>query len=245
LFICEQYPPLYVLERHAKLWPKKIYQRNKRNEMKKVLKKLIKKTPFYHPLRNCLHKKLQKIELRKWENSGHSGLLPHIIKQRILGEYARQYNLKIFVETGTYYGDMVEAMRNLFDKIYSIELSQEFYIKAKKRFKSEKNIKLIQGNSGKELQMIMKEIDKPALFWLDGHYSGGATERGEKDTPIWEELRSILAEQNLGHVIIIDDARLFGTDPAYPTIEKVKEFIYSKRETVQMTVDDDSIRIIL
>lgn len=218
---------------------------NKKNEIKRVLKQLIEKTPFYHPLRNCLHKKMQKNELRKWENSGHSVPMPHIIKQRVLGEFTRQYNLKIFVETGTYYGDMVEAMRNFFDKIYSIELSQELFEKAKKRFKSENNIKLIQGDSGKELEIVMKEINKPALFWLDGHYSAGVSARGEKDSPIYEEMNCILNGQDLGHVIIIDDARFFGTDPAYPTIDELKEFIYSKRESVQITVDDDSIRIIL
>jgi len=218
---------------------------NKKNKIEKVLKQLIEKTPFYHPLRNCLHKKIQKKELKKWENSGHFGPMPHIIKQRVLGEFARQFNLKIFVETGTYYGDMVEAMRNFFDTIYSIELSQKLFNKAKKRFKFEKNIKLIQGDSGKELGIVMKEINKPALFWLDGHYSAGVSARGKKDSPIYEELNCILDGQDLEHVIIIDDAHLFGTDPAYPTIDELKEFIYSKRESVQIAVDDDSIRIIL
>ena len=46
---------------------------------------------------------------------------PHVVKQRVLREYAERYELKVFVETGTYRGDMVQAMKPLFDKIYSIE----------------------------------------------------------------------------------------------------------------------------
>ena len=168
---------------------------------------------------------------------------PHIIKQRVLRRYAEEYSLKILVETGTYYGEMVEAMKNYFYRIYSIELSEQLFDDVKKRFKSAKHIELIHGDSGKELKNVIKKINKPALFWLDGHYSAGVTARGEKDTPIYEELHCILNAKNLGHVIIIDDARCFGTDPAYPSLEELKEFIRSKNPNVKIAVQDDSIRV--
>jgi hypothetical protein len=44
-------------------------------------------------------------------------------------------------------------------------------------------------------------------------------------------------------VIIIDDARCFGTDPAYPTIDEIKGFIHARRENAQITVEGDSIRV--
>lgn len=208
--------------------------------MKKLLIKIIKKTPLYDPLHNRHAKK----QIAKWERKGRPVPPPHIVKQQTLESYAKKFGLRIFIETGTYYGDMVEAMKNNFDLIYSIELSDELYKKAKKRFKKEKQrIELIHGDSGVELRNVMNKINQPALFWLDGHYSAGVTARGAKDTPVYEELENILKAPDMGHVIIIDDARCFGTDPAYPSIEEFNNFIRAKRPDVVVVVQDDSIRI--
>ncbi len=216
--------------------------------MNNLLKQIIKKSPINYfmktnRMQSFLRKKAQKRKLKEWENNGRPNPPPHIIKQKVLKKYAEQYDLKIFVETGTYLGDMVEAMKNCFDTIYSIELSQEFFQKAKVRFKSDKHIKIIQGDSGIELENIMTNINQPALFWLDGHYSAGVTAKGQSDTPIYKELEHILGAQDGAHVILIDDARCFGTDPEYPTVTELKEFIYSKREDYKITVCDDSFRI--
>jgi hypothetical protein len=89
----------------------------------------------------------------------------------------------------------------------------------------------------------MHKLSQPALFWLDAHYSEGVTARGDKDTPIYEELHLILNAGDIGHVIIIDDARCFGTDPAYPSKEELVEFIRSKKSNVDIAVLDDSIII--
>jgi hypothetical protein len=168
---------------------------------------------------------------------------PHIVKQRILKTYAHRFDLKILVETGTYYGDMVEAMRTSFDRLYSIELSRDLYEMATVRFKGIEHIELIHGDSGVALGRIVAELDQPALFWLDGHYSAGVTAKGDKDTPIYEELRHILDGHNRGHVILIDDARCFGTDPSYPRIEEIKEFIGSRWPDTEISVQHDTIRI--
>ena len=85
-----------------------------------------------------------------------------------------------------------------------------------------KNIQLIHGNSGTELLNVINAINEPVLFFLDGHYSGGITVKHDEETPVNEELDSILSSRNLGHVIIIDDAVFFGTHPAYPSIKEIK-----------------------
>jgi hypothetical protein len=208
-----------------------------------ILKQIIKKMSLYYPLKNWLTKRKQKKELFEWERTGKPAPSPHIIKQQTLLTYARSFGLKNLVETGTLYGDMVEAMKNDFDRIYSIELSTELYEEAKERFQKEENIELIHGDSGIELKNVIKKINQPTLFWLDGHYSGGVTAKGNNDTPIYEELNHILNAEDRDHVIIIDDARLFGSDPAYPSIEELNEFIESKRSDVKIIVQEDSIRI--
>jgi hypothetical protein len=211
--------------------------------MKEALKQTIKSSNLYHPLRNWMVKRRQKQELVEWEKNGKPSPPPHIVKQQTLQSYAKKHDLKVLVETGTYYGDMIEAMQNVFDKIYSIELSQDLFERAKKRFKDRKQVELIQGDSGIELKSLMSKIDRPTLFWLDGHYSAGETAKGDKETPIFEELQHIFDTPDLGHVIIIDDARSFGLYRDYPTIEQLNDFIKSKRPNMDVSVQYDSVRI--
>ena len=194
-------------------------------------------------LQDWVRARRQERALAEWERRGRPVPPPHVVKQGVLRSYARRYDLKIFVETGTYRGDMVEAMKPLFEKIYSIELSERLFDAARKRFQADRHVELIHGDSGKELGRIMERIDRPALFWLDGHYSAGETARGEHETPVREELEHIFRAPDLGHVIVIDDARAFGTDPAYPTLEELARYVRSRRPRAGVLVEDDSIRI--
>ena len=199
-------------------------------------------TPLYHPVRNWLRAMRHGRELRRWEARGKPVPPPHIVKQRTINQLADRFGLKTLVETGTYYGDMVEAMKRRFSRIYSIELSKELCERAAKRFRGDGHVMIIQGDSGAELGKLVRSIDQPALFYLDGHYSGGITAQGTKWTPIYEELAHIFGHDPR-HVIVIDDARCFGRDPDYPTLEALREFIRSKRPGARVEVEDDSIRI--
>ena len=162
----------------------------------------------------------------------------------MLARYAKKYGLKILVETGTYYGDMVSAMKHIFDIIYSIELSRNLYELAGRRFKGVSNVVLIQGDSEVELGHLMNKINQSALFWLDGHYSAGVTAKGKKVTPIFEELGHILEGRDREHVIIIDDARCFGKEPGYPSIGEIAEYVKSKRANTTIETKNDSIIIV-
>ena len=209
-----------------------------------MIKRLIKKTAFYRLLRNSFQKKIQEREMKRWEREGCFGPTPHIVKQNVLMEYSDKYGLNVLVETGTYFGDMVEAMKDCFHRIYTIELDQRLFRHAKKRFVSAKHVKIIHGDSGEELGKVIKKINQPILFWLDGHYSGEDTARGKGDTPIYNELNHILSSKENRHVIIIDDAHCFGMEPPYPTIKELKEFINSKRDYFQINVLDNIIRVV-
>ena len=102
----------------------------------------------------------------------------------------------MLVETGTYVGEMVDAMKDSFEKIYSIELGVELARNAQEKFSAYSHIHIIQGDSGQVLKTLASQIRQPALFWLDGHYSAGITAKGAKDTPVCEELQYILEADN-------------------------------------------------
>ena len=207
-----------------------------------MLKEWRRKLPFYWRFKNASFNKRQQRKLAEWEAAGHPVPPPHIVKQNTLKAYATEFGLKVLVETGTYHGDMVEAMKPHFERIYSIELSREFFEGAKERFKSDKHVELLCGDSGHELASLVKRLSGPALFWLDGHYSAGHTALGENITPIFLELQHIL-ETKKPHVVVIDDARLFGTHSGYPAFDEVKQFVLSLDPAREITVADDSIRI--
>ena len=128
---------------------------------------------------------------------------PHKIKQQIIAEFGKKYGCKVLVETGTFRGDMMEAQKNNFEKLFSVELSVDFWETAKKRFKNDSQINLIQGDSGEVLPKLVPTIDQPALFWLDGHPDGVSGD------PLWEELESLKKHHIKNHTIIVDDIPIY------------------------------------
>ena len=117
--------------------------------------------------------------------------------------------MMIFVETGTFRGDMLERLAGRFTKLYSIELSEEFYTEAQERFRDRGHITLLQGDSGTLMRQVLEDVHEPALFWLDAHAPGAITLFGPYAAPTGRELEAILTHPVRGHVILIDDARQF------------------------------------
>lgn len=161
----------------------------------------------------------------------------HQEKEKVILAYAKMYSTGTFVESGTLYGEMVEAMREVFRQIYSIELQHDYFISAKNKFEPFPHIHIIQGDSGKVLPSILGKLEEATLFFLDGHYSGGATAQGDKDCPLLEELSCIFNATDLwGHVILIDDARLMGKDKDFPSIETIRRFVKEHRPGLVMAI---------
>ena len=136
---------------------------------------------------------------------------------------------------------MVYGMRNKFLKIVSVELSDFFFQLSKKRFKNDRHISIVKGHSEKEIKKYLKYFNKASVFWLDGHNSFGNTAKGKLNTPVVNELQSILNHKNKSHVILIDDAREFTGENDYPEINELKKML--KNSNYDMNVKDDIIRI--
>ncbi len=192
--------------------------------------------------RNIRQRVLQHRLARKWEKTGKTEPPPHIIKEKTIREYAKRFSTPTLIETGTYLGEMIYAMRNRFRRIVSIELDDALYQGAAERFKKYSHITIVLGDSTAVLPQILQQEKARCLFWLDGHYSGGNTARGEQETPILDELQHIKASGD-NHVILIDDARLFQGANDYPELETLESFVRGLWPGNVFDIRDDIIRI--
>lgn len=183
-------------------------------------------------------------ELAAWERTGRGVPVPHLIKQRTVREYAARYGTPRLVETGTYMGTMLAAVRTQFVSSDSIELDPYLATRAQRRFRRHRDVRIHAGDSGAVLPRVLEALTQPALFWLDAHYSGGITARGAVDTPVAQELRAILRHpQAAAHVILIDDARLFNGSEDYPELAALPELLRANGSAHQLSVSQDIIRI--
>jgi hypothetical protein len=164
-------------------------------------------------------------------------------KYGIIASYAKKNNLKSMVETGTYKGEAIKAVRDIFDRVFSIELDPELFAAAEARFSKDPQVTILQGDSAELLPQVLKQLTGPTLFWLDGHWSGGPTAKGAKDTPIMEELEHILSVYRHPSVILIDDARCFLGRHDYPTVSKIKSLVKKYQPGLKIKVKRDIIRI--
>jgi hypothetical protein len=178
---------------------------------------------------------------QRWLSKGNPVPVPHAIKPLMIKNFAQKYDIRVFVETGTYLGEMAAAVCNDFDRIYSIELSEDLFKHAAKKFAGHHHITILHGDSFQVLPEILRQIDIPCLFWLDGHYSSRNAEK-EKSS-IFEELKQISAHPIKKHVILIDDARLFTGKNDYPTIEFLKAFVKNILPYYEFDAHNDIIRI--
>ena len=182
--------------------------------------------------------------LIRWWRSGRTSVPPPpVVKQRTIRNYKKSFNLRTLVETGTYLGRTVEVFLQDFDKIYSIELGEKLWRAASDKFKGWPHVEILHGNSGELIPALLESVSEPCLFWLDAHYSQGRTVRGQKETPIREELRTILSHPVEGHVLLIDDARDFTGTNDYPTVDEIRQLVARYKATWQVTVRYDIVRI--
>jgi hypothetical protein len=178
-----------------------------------------------------------------WLLKRKNGAAPRLYKWITINEFRKERSSRVFVETGTCTGETLFKFVNRFKKAYSIELSKSLFNGVKKRFLNFPNVELFQGDSSQILPQIIPNIKEQALFWLDAHYSGPHTAKGDKETPIIKEMEIILKNWREGTVVLIDDARLFVGMDDYPAMDDFRSFIKEKNPNLNFEVKGDIIRI--
>jgi len=157
------------------------------------------------------------LDMRGWRSRAYAGPSPKSVKDRVLIRNA--FAGGTWVETGTFLGETTKLLARGTGHVYSLEPATGLYQRAASKFASIENVTIIHGPSENEFPKLLPSLKGPVNFWLDGHFSAGATFQGASDTPIMAELYSI--EQNFSHLqpicVMVDDIRCF--DPSQPEYE--------------------------
>ena len=211
-----------------------MFKRKNIDETREITDKGFRDSIFFEPYKRVA----QRSEYVWWRLRGSPGpKVPHIVKQRTLAEFGQRFGLQVMVETGTNLGHMINAQKDRFREIYSIELDTWLAARATRKFAAWPGIHLYQGDSGKVLPAIIPNIAEPALFWLDAHW-------GAIDAPIRQELECIYHHPVHEHVLLIDDARYFdGSNRDYPSVDDLRQHAAREYPGSVVEVKDDIIRI--
>jgi len=203
----------------------------------KAFRRLLQRTPMYGAYKALGHYP----DYWYWILRGRPSRSPHLLKQKVVREYGVKFGLKTLVETGTYYGEMVAAMKGHFDGIYSIEYVPALAERATRKFARHQHVRIFCGDSRVVMPEVLALLKGPALFWLDAGYYGWVGKQGD-ERRLAAELEMILGD-SFSHVILLDDARgLTGRD-GIPSVGEVKAYVESKFPERSVEVEFDIMRI--
>ena len=149
------------------------------------------------------------LETWRWVRSGYRPPAPTFVKRRVLQRSAIADAR--WIETGTYLGETTAFLARRFPKVDTIEPMPELARSAQRRFQSSETVTVWEGCSEDLFAGILSESMEPVNVWLDGHFSGGATFVGDRDTPILSELEALSSFLSKGGsaCVMVDDVRLF------------------------------------
>src|SRR5271157_509857 len=129
------------------------------------------------------------------------------------GKFFKKYrgSSTLFIETGSYIGDGINgAILADFNKIISIELSEQHYKHCQERFKNNDNVSIMLGDSNEVLPRVLADNTqhRNIFIWLDAHYSGGETVGEDLIHTLSNELKiidSYLAKHSANIILAVDD----------------------------------------
>lgn len=135
--------------------------------------------------------------------------------KEIVAALAQLNHCTVFVETGTFQGGTTRWASDIFETVHTIERSESIYNLHSPELAQIQGVTPHLGDSREILPRIVEELGtQRAVYWLDGHWSGGETAGENDECPILDELASLSNRSE--DIILIDDARLFLCAPPLP-----------------------------
>nr|VFK56979.1 MAG: methyltransferase, FkbM family [Candidatus Kentron sp. TUN]VFK64723.1 MAG: methyltransferase, FkbM family [Candidatus Kentron sp. TUN] len=151
---------------------------------------------------------------------------------------------RAFIETGTFRGETAIWAASRFDRVWTVELSEQHYEKNRLYLDRVPNITALRGDSRQVLARLAGEVREAAVFWLDAHYCGSPTADVDDQCPLLGELEAIAARP-YGDFVLIDDARLFlsreGASSRWPSIFDIGKQLEKFADPKYVAIIDDVI----
>jgi hypothetical protein len=143
------------------------------------------------------------------------GIIHHGAPTELILALKRESGIENFVETGTLVGDTAAWAANHFGGVVTIENQPERHEKASERFCKLSNVLVMFGDSPDVLARFVRLME-PTIFWLDAHWmgTGSGTGGASRECPVMAEIAAL--DYPIGHIILVDDARLFSAPPPSP-----------------------------
>jgi len=205
----------------------------------KAFRRLLQRTPVYGAYKAVGHYP----DYWYWILRGRPQRSPHLLKQKVVRAYGERFGLKTLVETGTYYGEMVAAMKSRFARIYSIEFVPALAERARRKFARDPHIRIFCGDSRIVMPEVLALLTGPTLFWLDAGYYSWVGMQPDKQR-LSAELEMILSHP-YPHVVLLDDARGLTGQDGVPSVGDVTSYVESKFPQRTVEVEYDIMRITL
>jgi hypothetical protein len=180
-------------------------------------------------------------EVSWWLSSRMPLPAPQAIKIEFITRYSNPDTT--WIETGTYLGTTTEALAKISKWVISIEPSEELYNKSLRRLSAFNNVQLLNGSSEDLFNSVCTQVSGSVSFWLDGHFSGGETFKGEQDCPIEYELAAISQHLPIYErvCVYIDDFRLFRDTREQNSDYPLKSFLvnWAEQNGLEWSVNSD------
>jgi hypothetical protein len=161
-------------------------------------------------------------------------------------ELKERFGLTDFFETGTLEGHSSAWAASHFDRVVTIDVDP--YPSSYENLRVHGNILRFISDSGLFMETLGDDVIlQPTLFWLDGHTN--------EVCPVLKEIAAInrtrdrrvvvingepsgMKSKPFRHVILVDDARLFGALPDWPTAGQVAEALEDGGTRTVSIIDD-------
>jgi hypothetical protein len=148
------------------------------------------------------------------------------IVEREIKRIKEIFNIKCAIETGTYNGETTKFLGEIFENVYSVELSDHHFNVSSRNCSNYKNVKIYKDSSEKFLSKILPTIKDEFdtfLFYLDAHW--------DNYWPLKDEIKEISLHLRNRAIIVIDDFFVPNRNFQYDSYHNIRcDLSYVKEE---------------